>query len=211
MGTGGNIVGDLGQIGVHRWRVGAGQDAARRHRKCGADGAEQAGPGITGIADRPGPGAPPGPDAGERALLADPCVRHGPRTDGGTMAHPGPRFPAACPGPVPGEPRLPPRRSFLKRRLRLGVRLRVLRARPTAAGNPALPVAWPTRHSCRTTPNSAARRCCRSRRRQRTTPSRARSGPASTQAASAASWSGANRRGRCGTLRFASPARPSAL
>ena len=39
MGTAGNIVGDLGQIGVHRWHDGAGQDAARRHRACRADGA----------------------------------------------------------------------------------------------------------------------------------------------------------------------------
>ena len=89
IGTGGNSAGDFGQIGVQRLRVGAGQDKARRHRACGADRPGQAGRGMTGIADRPGPGAPPGPDAGERAVLADPCVRPGPRTDGGTMAHPG--------------------------------------------------------------------------------------------------------------------------
>ena len=87
IGTGGNSAGDPGQIGVQRLRVGAGQDEARRHRTCGADRPGQAGRDMTGIADRPGPGASPRPDAGERALLADPCVRHGPRTDGGTMAH----------------------------------------------------------------------------------------------------------------------------
>lgn len=32
-------------------------------------------------------GAAPGPDAGEGALLADPRVRHGPWTGGGTMAN----------------------------------------------------------------------------------------------------------------------------
>ena len=53
-----------------------------------------------------------------------------------------------------------------------------------------------TLRSCRTTPNSTAIRRCRSRRRQRTTPSRTRSGPASTQAASAASLNPGRKRGQ---------------
>ena len=64
IGTGGNSAGDPGQIGVQRLRVGAGQDKARRHRTCGADGAEQAGRGMTGIADRPGPGCLASPRRG---------------------------------------------------------------------------------------------------------------------------------------------------
>ena len=46
MGSGGNSVGDLGQIGVHRLRLGAGQDEARRDRACRADRAEPAGRGL---------------------------------------------------------------------------------------------------------------------------------------------------------------------
>ena len=79
------------------------------------------------------------------------------------------------------------------------------RRKPSAAN------CLPTVRSCRVTPNSTVMRACRSRRRQRTTPSFSASGPASTHAASVVICSGVSRRGRCGTVRFISPARPSAL
>lgn len=78
---------DLGEVRVHRRSVGEGQHQAGSDPAPGADRAEEIGPLAAGVARRPRPGAAPRPEAGERALLANPRVRHGPRTDGGTMAH----------------------------------------------------------------------------------------------------------------------------
>ena len=73
MRSGGDGAGDLGQAGGHC----PGVDAGQHETGCGAagrtDGTEEIGPLIAGIAGRAGSGAAPGPDAGDRALLADPC------------------------------------------------------------------------------------------------------------------------------------------
>ena len=69
MGPGGNGAGDLGQVSVHRRRVDEGQDQPCRNAARRADGSEQIGPLIAGVAGRTGPGAAPGPDAGEGSLL----------------------------------------------------------------------------------------------------------------------------------------------
>ena len=87
MGTGGDAAGDFREVGVHRLGVDGRQDQPCRGATCGADGPEDVGPLVAGIAGCAGSGAAPGPDAGERALLANARVRHGPRTGGGTMAN----------------------------------------------------------------------------------------------------------------------------
>ncbi len=79
--------GDPGEVGVHRRGIGVGHDQRGGGSAFGANGAEDASPGVAGIARRARAGAAPGPDAGEGALLADPRVRHGPWTGGGTMAN----------------------------------------------------------------------------------------------------------------------------
>ena len=62
---------DFGQVGRHRLGVDGGQDQACGHAAGRADRAKQIGPLIACVARRTGSGAAPGPDAGERALLAD--------------------------------------------------------------------------------------------------------------------------------------------
>ena len=69
MGPGGNGAGDLGQVSVHRRRFDEGQDQPCRNAARRADGSEQIGPLIAGVAGRTGPGAAPGPDAGEGSHL----------------------------------------------------------------------------------------------------------------------------------------------
>ena len=71
MGAGRDGAGDLGEVGVHRLGVGEGQDEARRRAARRADGAEDVGPLVAGVARRPRPRAALRPDPGERALLAD--------------------------------------------------------------------------------------------------------------------------------------------
>jgi len=62
---------DFGQVFVHRVSVGGGQDQASADVARGAYGTEQIGPGIAPIARRGWTRAARGPDAGQRALLAD--------------------------------------------------------------------------------------------------------------------------------------------
>jgi hypothetical protein len=71
MGTGGDAAGDFREVGVHRLGVDGRQDQPCRGATCGADGPEDVGPLVAGIAGCAGSGAAPGPDAGERALLAN--------------------------------------------------------------------------------------------------------------------------------------------
>jgi hypothetical protein len=63
--------GDLGEVIVHRARVGEGHDEPCRHSALRTDGAEYVGPLVAGVAGRPRAGAPLRPDAGEGSLLAD--------------------------------------------------------------------------------------------------------------------------------------------
>ena len=71
VGAGGDGAGDLGEVQVHRLRVGEGQDQGGAGGALGADGAEDVGPFVSGVAHGARPGAAPRPDPGQRALLAD--------------------------------------------------------------------------------------------------------------------------------------------
>ena len=57
---------------VHRGGVGEGQHQPGGDAAARAGGAEDVGPLVAGVARRPRAGAAPGPDPGERSLLADP-------------------------------------------------------------------------------------------------------------------------------------------
>jgi hypothetical protein len=72
MGAGRDAAGDLGEMVVHRAGVGEGHDEARGDAALRADGAEDVGPLVAGVARRPRPRAALRPDPGQRALLADP-------------------------------------------------------------------------------------------------------------------------------------------
>ena len=87
MGTGGDAAGDFREVGVHRLGVDGRQDQPCRGATCGAEGPEDLGPMVVGIAGWAGSGAAPGPEVGELALLANARVRHGPRTRGEAMAN----------------------------------------------------------------------------------------------------------------------------
>ncbi len=74
MGARGDGPADLGEVQGEGFGVGAGQHergggAARR-----ADCAEYVCPLVALVTRRPRPGAAPGPDPGQGALLADPCL-----------------------------------------------------------------------------------------------------------------------------------------
>ena len=67
--------GDFGAVEVHRLGIGEGQHEACGDGPSGADGTKDVGPLVAGVALGAGPCATPRPDAGDRALLADACVR----------------------------------------------------------------------------------------------------------------------------------------
>ena len=71
----GDGAGDLGEVSGHGLRVGVGHDQRGGGPALGADGTENAGPGVAGVARGARAAAARGPDAGQRALLADPSVR----------------------------------------------------------------------------------------------------------------------------------------
>ena len=73
MSAGGDGSGDLGKVEVHRLGIGAGQHEARDDGTSGADSSEEITPLVAGVALGAGPCAALGPDAGECALLANPC------------------------------------------------------------------------------------------------------------------------------------------
>ena len=73
MGSGCDAVGDFRQMSVHGRGVDEGKDQRRCEPARGADGPEDIGPLIAGIAGCPGSGAASGPDTGEGSLLPDPC------------------------------------------------------------------------------------------------------------------------------------------
>src|SRR4051794_17133887 len=66
-----DVAADLGEVQARGLGVGVGQDEGGADGPLRADRAEQVGPGVAAVAGRPGPGAAPRPDPGQRALLAD--------------------------------------------------------------------------------------------------------------------------------------------
>src|SRR5690606_7225082 len=87
MRVGGDGPGDLGEVQVHGFSIGEGQHQGGGGGAGGTDGAEDVGPLVAGIAQRAGAGAPPGPDAGQRALLADARLILEPDLDGLAAGH----------------------------------------------------------------------------------------------------------------------------
>jgi hypothetical protein len=74
---------------VHRFDVDGGQHQSGASAAGRANGTEQIGPGKAPVAGRTGTGATPGPDAGQCALLSNPCFILKPdfnRLAGGTLA-----------------------------------------------------------------------------------------------------------------------------
>ncbi len=67
-----DVPADLGQMQRHDLGVGGWDDEGRRGAALRTDGAEDIGPFVALIARRTGPCSPLSPDAGQRALLADP-------------------------------------------------------------------------------------------------------------------------------------------
>src|ERR1700730_6025519 len=66
-----NIATDLGEMQVHGLAIRHGEDEGCSDISCGTDGTEQIGPALALIARSPRPAAALGPDACQRALLAD--------------------------------------------------------------------------------------------------------------------------------------------
>jgi hypothetical protein len=66
-----HLAADLRQVQAGGRGIGVGQDEGGADGPLRADRAEQVGPGVAAVAGRPGPGAAPRPDPGQRALLAD--------------------------------------------------------------------------------------------------------------------------------------------
>ena len=108
----GDAAGEFREVGVHRLGGDGRQDQPCRGATCGADGPEDIGPLVAGIAGCAGSGAAPGPDAGERALLANARVRHGPWTRGGTVANPWTGFRGVCPAAIAGSDAARPHRTI---------------------------------------------------------------------------------------------------
>jgi hypothetical protein len=184
--------------------------------RAGPDGAEDAGPGAAGIAGCARAAAARGPDAGRRALLACPRVRHGPRSDGGLHGElPEPDFEGPSAGGRRARPRRPSRRSFFNA-LSCGVGLRVLRAHREAAKAECrqllAPSGLPWVRSCRVTPKRAAIRAEGPRAARAPHRPRQRAGPSRTLCANATLCAGRGRGAGPAGRRFDSPSglrRPS--
>src|SRR5579859_1868322 len=71
VGAGGDLAADLLQMQVHGPGVGVGQNPGGADAAGGTDGPEQVGPLVALVAGGARPAAALGPDAGQRALLAD--------------------------------------------------------------------------------------------------------------------------------------------
>jgi len=70
----GDLAADGGEMQRHGLGIGRWQDQAGGEAALGASGPEQIGPGVALIAWRAGPASSLGPDAGQRALLANACL-----------------------------------------------------------------------------------------------------------------------------------------
>jgi hypothetical protein len=81
VGAWGDPSADLGQMQGHGFGVDIGQHQAGADASGGADGAEQIGPAIAAVAGRGWTAAALGPDAAQRALLADPGLVLPPELD----------------------------------------------------------------------------------------------------------------------------------
>ena len=82
VGAWGDLAADLLQVQVHGPGVRLGDDPGGADAPRRADGAEQIGPGVALVSHTPGPGAALGPDARQRALLADAGLVLPPELDG---------------------------------------------------------------------------------------------------------------------------------
>jgi len=82
MGLGRNTIGNLAQVSIESPAIGVGHDKGCADGALRADCAEDVGPFVALIARRAGPCASFGPDAGQRALLADACLVLEPDFDG---------------------------------------------------------------------------------------------------------------------------------
>ena len=72
MSARGDGAGDLLEMQAHRFGVGVGHHQGGAGGALGTDGAEDVGPIVAAVARRPRARADAGPDAGQRAFLADP-------------------------------------------------------------------------------------------------------------------------------------------
>ena len=148
----GDGAGDLGEVSV---RLGVGHDERGGGAARGADGSADAGRGVAGRARA---AAARGPDAGQRALPADPGVRrkNGPLDRFPAWLTPGATPPAACRGRAPAGPGRPSRRSFSGRLPRASGSDFGCCGRTERRRNPSAASCLPTVRSCIVTPKRAA-------------------------------------------------------
>src|SRR4051794_14287794 len=193
-----DVAADLGQVQAGGRGVGVGQDEGGTDGPLRTDRAEQVGPRVATVAGRPGPGAAPRPDPGQRALLADAGLILEPDLDRLAAGVLGQRLAYQL-----GEAFLNASCAASSAFGCLGLTDR--RAKPSRRST------LPTERSCSRTVNRVSIRAWRSTRRQRTTPSRSGSGPRSTAVASSASCSGVSRGLGPGRRRSLRPSSPSSL
>lgn len=196
--AGRHLAADLLEMQVHRFGIGIRQDQSRADIATRTDSAEYVGPLTTLVARRGRAAAALGPNAGQRALLANPGFILPPKFD---------RFFARMLGDD-GFDQIG--KVFLCVSCAAGS-CRGCRGRTDSRRKPRRRSIAPTLRSAKITLNRALITRARSTRRQRTTPSTARSGPLRTSSATAASCSGLSRGFGPAAMRLQSPAMPSAL
>src|SRR4051794_2530471 len=193
-----DVAADLGQVQAGGRGVGVGQDEGGTDGPLRTDRPEQVGPGVAAVAGRPGPGAAPRPDPGQRALLADAGLILEPDLDRLAAGVLGQRLAYQL-----GE-------AFLNASCAASSAFGCLGLTDTRL-KPSRRRTLPTARSCSRTAKRASISAWRSTRRQRTTPSRSGSGPCSTAVTSSASCPGVSRGLRPDRCRSCRPARPSSL
>ncbi len=197
-GTDRDASADLGQMFAHgfhvdRWHDHRGADAAGRTYR-----AEQISPGKPVITDRARAATTLGPNAGQTAVLANACFILEPDLDRLAAHPPGNRLAHQI------------AEVFVKASGASGAVLGCC-GRTDIRRKSSLRSNRPTVWTSNVTPKLAAIRSHRSARRQRTTPSFARSGPASTHVANSDCCSADSDGGRPGCERSDRPSRPAAL
>jgi hypothetical protein len=175
--AGGDLVADLGQVQAGGVAVGVGQDEGGADGPRRADRAEQVGPRVAAVPGRPGPGAAPRPDPGQRALPADPGLVPEPDLD---------RLAAG----VLGERSARQRGEACRKAARAASSASGCFGRTERRAKPSRRSASPTDRSCGRTPKRVSISALRLTRCRHTTPSHAGSGPRSTAIAGSASRSG---------------------
>ena len=151
---------DFNQMLVHGLDVDGRQHQGGANATSRANGPEQIRPGKTPVARRARTASTPGPDAGQRALLPDPCFVLEPDFDRLVSAFAERFLGDGC-------------EVFLKASWAAGSDFGCC-GRTERRRKPSLRSSLPTLRSCMLTPNSAAMRSRKSTRRNRTTPSWAR-------------------------------------